>query len=145
MLLYIYLIILIFSWRTLFDLHLHKKRIYLVMSSPKCILYYPQVTDISKAFLSCFSISYTSLFWYKMHESSAYKSKLNSLFFYFSLSIYIYYISYCFYVDMYFLLRCIKVRSDWICISLCFMHILSVYQHMHQSVSVDFVDESGSP
>ena len=80
---------LIFSWRTLFDLHLHKKRIDLVLSSPKCILYYPQVTDISKAFLSCFSISYTSLFWYKMHESSEYKSKL-IVFSFISLSISLY-------------------------------------------------------
>ena len=63
---------LIFSWRKFFDLRFLPKRIDIVMSSPKRILSLLSTTQshiFSKSLLSWFSISSTSLCWYKMHES----------------------------------------------------------------------------
>ena len=72
---------LIFSWRIFFDLRLLAKRIHLALFSPKCILSLLS-TNQSQIFwnslLGCFSTSSTSLCWYKMYESSAYKSKVDS-------------------------------------------------------------------
>ena len=71
---------LTFSWQIFSDLHLLAKRIDLVLSSPKCILSLlptNQSQILSKSLLSCFSISSTSLYCYKMHESSAYKSEID--------------------------------------------------------------------
>ena len=73
---------LIFTWWTFFDLRFLEKRINLVLSTPKFILTLlstNQSTMFSNSLLSCFSIPSTSLCWYKMHESSAYKSWFDCL------------------------------------------------------------------
>ena len=52
-----------------------------LLSSPKCIIYrsiHKSVTDFFEAFVkSLFFIPSDSLCWNKMHESSAYKSKVD--------------------------------------------------------------------
>ena len=71
---------LIFNWRTFFDLRLFAKRIDLVFSSQKCelnLLSTNQSQIFSKSLLGCFSISSTSLCWCKMHEFSAYETKVD--------------------------------------------------------------------
>ena len=71
---------LIFSRQAFFDLRLLANRIDLVLSSPKYILSLLSTNKphiFSKSLLSRFSVSSTSLCWYKMHESSAYKSTVD--------------------------------------------------------------------
>ena len=73
---------LIFNWQIFFACRLLAKRTDFVLSSPKWILSLlstNQSQRFSKSSLSHFSICTMSLCWYKIHELSAYKSRVDGM------------------------------------------------------------------